>query len=128
MDEDDNGRITLRLEKENLQLIDAFLEQNPRFRNRSQLARDAVQTFIENVTQGGNTVALKVPAKVLEVIDHLVSEGYFNDRQDAVVQALREHFDAARIKEFEDHKTELQRAKGERVEVKMRGRDEVVSK
>jgi len=128
MDEDDNGRITLRLEKENLQLIDAFLEQNPRFRNRSQLARDAVQTFIENVTQGGNTVALKVPAKVLEVIDHLVSEGYFNDRQDAVVQALREHFDVARIKEFEEHKTELQKAKGERVEVKMRGRDEVVSK
>jgi len=128
MDEDDNGRITLRLEKENLRLIDAFLERNPQFRNRSQLARDAVQTFIENVTQGGNTVALKVPAKVLEVIDHLVSEGYFNDRQDAVVQALREHFDVARIKEFEEHKTELQKAKGERVEVKMRGRDEVVSK
>src|SRR3972149_7213659 len=128
MDEEDNGRITLRLEKENLQLIDAFLEQNPRFRNRSQLARDAVQTFIENVTQGGNTVALKVPAKVLEVIDHLVSEGYFNDRQDAVVQALREHFDAARIKEVEDHQTGTQKAKGERVEVKMRGRDEVVSK
>src|SRR3989337_2177610 len=111
MDADDNGRITLRLGKENLRRIDAFLEQNPQFRNRSQLARDAVQTFIENVTQGGNTVALKVPVKVLEVIDHLVSEGYFNDRQDAVVQALREHFDAARIKEFEDHKTELQRAK-----------------
>jgi Arc/MetJ-type ribon-helix-helix transcriptional regulator len=128
MDADDNGRITLRLEKENLRLIDAFLEQNPQFRNRSQLARDAVQTFIENVTQGGNTVALKVPVKVLEVIDHLVSEGYFNDRQDAVVQALREHYDAARIKGYVEHKTELQKAKGERVELKMGDRDEVVSK
>jgi Arc/MetJ-type ribon-helix-helix transcriptional regulator len=80
------------------------------------------------VTQGGNTVAAKVPARVLEVIDHLVLEGYFNDRQDAIVQALREHFDAARIKEFQDHKTELEKAKGERLELRMGGRDEVVTK
>ena len=128
MDENDDGRITLRLEKENLQLIDAFLDQNPQFRNRSQLCRDAVQAFIESVTQGGNSVTLKVPARVLEVIDHLVSDGYFNDRGDAIVQALREHFDAARIKEFQEHKTELQKAKGQHIELKMGDRDEVVSK
>ena len=129
MDDDDNGRITLRLEKENLQLIDAFLETHPDFRNRSQLCRDAVQSFIENVTQGGNTVTLRIPTKVLESIDHLVSNGYFNDRQDAVVEVLRERFaSAGTVKAYEEHKMELQKAKGERLEVKMGDREEVVSK
>ncbi|HKZ63880.1 MAG TPA: ribbon-helix-helix domain-containing protein [Thermoplasmata archaeon] len=128
MDEDENGRITLRLERENLALIDEFLEAHPAFRNRSQLCRDAVQSFIENVTQGGNTVAIKIPVRILEAIDHLVSDGYYNDREDAIVQALREHFNAAKLKEFQETKTELQKAKGEHIEVRMRGRDEVVSK
>ena len=129
MDDDDNGRITLRLEKENLQLIDAFLEAHPDFRNRSQLCRDAVQSFIENVTQGGNTVTLRIPTRVLESIDHLVSSGYFNDRQDAIVEVLRDTFaKAENLKAYEEHKTELQKAKGERMEVKMDGRDEVVTK
>ncbi|MEK6851345.1 MAG: hypothetical protein AABY30_02275 [Candidatus Thermoplasmatota archaeon] len=130
MDEsDDNGRITLRMEKENLQRIDEFLQAHREsYRNRSQLCRDAVQSFIENVTQGGNTVALKVPTRILEAIDHLVSDGYYNDREDAIVQALREHFNAAKLKEFQETKKELQKAKGEHIEVKMGDRDEVISK
>lgn len=128
MDEDENGRITLRLERENLQLIDAFLADHPDYRNRSQLCRDAVQSFIESVTQGGNTVAIKVPQRILEAIDHLVSDGYYNDREDAIVQALREHFTATRLKEFQETKKELQRAKGERIDLSMSDRDEVVSK
>ncbi len=128
MDEDENGRITLRLEGKNLQLIDEFLAANPNYRNRSQLCRDAVQTFIESVTQGGNTVAIKVPQRILEAIDHLVSDGYYNDREDAIVQALREHFNAQRLKEFQETKKELQKAKGERIELSMGDKDEVVSK
>jgi len=129
MDEDDdNGRITLRLEKDNLELIDGFLQTNPKFRNRSQLCREAVQAFIESATEGGNTVAIKVPTRILEAIDHLVSDGYYNDREDAIVQALREHFTAAKLKEFQETKTELQKAKGERIDVKVDGRDEVISK
>ncbi len=126
--DDESGRITLRLEKENLQRIDAFLESHPDFRNRSQLCRDAVQSFIENVTQGGNSVSLRIPVRILEAIDHLVSTGYFNDRQDAIVQALRAHFDTATLKAYEEHKTELQKAKGERIDLRIDGRDEVVSK
>jgi len=129
-DDDDNGRITLRLEKENLERIDAFLQSHKEsYRNRSQLCRDAVHTFIENVTQGGNTVSLRIPSKILESIDHLVSRGYFNDRQDAVVDIVREYFaQAETIKKFEAHRTELEKAKGERLEVKMGDRDEVISK
>jgi len=128
MDEDDNERITLRLEKENLELIDGFLQSNPKFRNRSQLCREAVQAFIESATEGGNVVSIKVPTRILEAIDHLVSDGYYNDREDAIVQALREHFTAAKLKEFQETKSELQKAKGERIEMKMGDRDEVISK
>ena len=126
--DDDNGRITLRLEKDNLQLIDEFLQVHPDYRNRSQLCRQAVQSFIESETQGGNTVSIKVPTRILEAIDHLVSDGYYNDREDAIVQALRDHFNAQRLKEFQETKKELQKAKGEHIEVKMGDRDEVISK
>jgi len=128
MDEDENGRITLRLERDNLALIDEFLEAHPDFRNRSQLCRKAVQSFIENVTQGGNSVTIEIPVRILEAIDHLVSDGYFNDRAEAIVQAVREHFNAAKLKEFQETKTELRKAKGEQIEVRMGDRDEVVSK
>ena len=40
---DENERITLRLEKENLELIDEFLKGSTSHGNRSQLVRDAVQ-------------------------------------------------------------------------------------
>jgi len=43
---DENERITLRLEKENLELIDAFLKGSTSHGNRSQLVRDAVQAYI----------------------------------------------------------------------------------
>lgn len=127
-EDDDNGRITLRLERDNLELIDSFLSSNPKFRNRSQLCREAVQAFIESATEGGNTVAIKVPSRILEAIDHLVSDGFYNDREDAIVQALREHFTAAKVKEFQETKTELQKAKGERIEVNTGDRSAVIPK
>ena len=46
---DDNERITLRLEKENLELIDGFLKENKSYDSRSQLVRDAVQSFIQGL-------------------------------------------------------------------------------
>ncbi len=126
MDESDDGRITLRLEKDNLDAIDEFLETHHDYRNRSQLCRDAVQAFIENRNQGGNTVALQVPTRILEAIDHLVSDGYYNDREDAIVEALREHFTAEKLKESQATNLELRKAKGEVIELaKADGKDTV---
>src|SRR2546428_2720627 len=58
---DENERITLRLERDNLELIDRFLADNPGYKNPSQLCPDAGQSFIEAVTPGGNTVQFRVP-------------------------------------------------------------------
>jgi len=97
---DENERITLRLERENLELIDQFLSTNPSYKNRSQLCRDAVQSFIESVTQGGNTVQIRVPRYYLELIDALVADGYFLSREHAIVRCVEEWFDKDRVKEI----------------------------
>ncbi|OGS48478.1 MAG: hypothetical protein A3K68_08035 [Euryarchaeota archaeon RBG_16_68_13] len=104
---DENERISLRLEKENLELIDGFLKNNPSYSNRSQLVRDAVASFIQMVRQGGDTVSLRVPRYFLELIDHLVAEGYFLSREHGIVRAVEEWFSAERVKEIRGHRQEI---------------------
>ena len=58
---DENERITLRLEKENLELIDGFLKENTSHGNRSQLVREAVQAYIQTIREGGDRVTIHVP-------------------------------------------------------------------
>src|SRR2546422_10377361 len=50
---DENERITLRLEKENLELIDASLQGGTSHGNRSQLVRDAVKAYIPTTPEDG---------------------------------------------------------------------------
>src|SRR2546429_7719237 len=58
---DENERITLRLEKENLEIIDAFLKGSTTHGNRSQLVRDAFQAYIQTIREGGHTVRISSP-------------------------------------------------------------------
>ncbi|HKZ22840.1 MAG TPA: hypothetical protein VJ224_00320 [Thermoplasmata archaeon] len=123
---DENERITLRLEKENLELIDHFLAANPNYKNRSQLCRDAVQSFIESVTMGGNTVQLRVPRRYLELIDHLVADGYFLSREHAVVRAIEEWFEKERVKEIDEHRREIDKITGKVMSVSTGEKDGVI--
>mgnify|MGYP001588821367 FL=1 len=123
---DENERITLRLEKENLELIDQFLAANPNYKNRSQLCRDAVQSFIESVTMGGNTVQLRVPRRYLELIDHLVADGYFLSREHAVVRAIEEWFEKERVKEIDEHRREIDKLTGKVMSVSTGEKDGVI--
>lgn len=109
---DENERITLRLEKENLELIDSFLDENKAYTNRSQLVRDAVQNFIQQVREGGNTVTLRIPRYFLELIDHLVGQGYFLSREHAIVRAIEEWFNTERVKEIDGHRREIDKTTG----------------
>jgi len=119
-------RITLRLEKENLERIDQFLNENPSFRSRSQLCRDALQSFIEIVTKGGNTVTVRIPRHYLELVDRLVADGYFLSREHAIVRAIEDWFSKDRLKNIEEHRTEIGKMTGKIVSVKMKDKDEVV--
>jgi len=114
---DENERITLRLEKENLELIDGFLDENRNYTNRSQLVRDAVQSFIRSVRAGGNAVTVRIPRHFLDLIDHLVSGGYFLDREHAIVRAIEGWFSADRVKEIQGHRQEMDKTTGKAVAV-----------
>ena len=123
---DENERITLRLEKENLELIDAFLKENRSFGSRSQLVRDAVQTFIQGLRGEGDTVSIRVPRYYLELIDRLVADGYFLSREHAIVRSIEEWFTRERVKEIQDHRQEIDKTTGKVVSVSDGAKDGVI--
>ena len=123
---DENERITLRLEKENLELIDGFLKENTSYGNRSQLVREAVQAYIQTVREGGNAVTLRIPRYYLDLIDRLVSDGYFLSREHAIVRSIEEWFTRDRVKEIQDHKQEVDKMTGKVVSVSTGDKDGVI--
>ena len=123
---DENERITLRLEKENLELIDGFLKENTSHGNRSALVREAVQAYIQTIREGGNTITIRVPRYYLDLVDRLVADGYFLSREHAVVRSIEEWFTRERVKEIQDHKQEVDKAIGKVVSVSTGDKDEVI--
>ena len=91
-------RITLRLEGEDLELIDDFIDGHPEISNRSQLARIALRAFIERDgrTQvdgnGRGEIVLKVPPAVRSIMEGMVEDGYYNSVEEMVVECLRKEF------------------------------------
>ena len=92
-------RITLRLEPEDLELIDEFVKKRPEFSNRSQLARVAIRSFIEGAENTpapedkGNRITIEVPKGILHVMKAMVKEeGFYNSVNDVILEALREKF------------------------------------
>jgi len=123
---DENERITLRLEKENLELIDAFLKENTSHGNRSQLVREAVQAYIQTIRDGGDRVTIRIPRYYLDLIDRLVADGYILSREHAIVRSIEEWFTRERVKEIQDHKQEVDKATGKVVSVSTGDKDGVI--
>jgi Arc/MetJ-type ribon-helix-helix transcriptional regulator len=123
---DENERITLRLEKENLELIDAFLKQNTSHGNRSQLVREAVQSYIQTLREGGDTITIRIPRYYLDLIDRLVADGYILSREHAIVRSIEEWFTRERVKEIQDHKQEVDKVTGKAISVSTGDRDGVI--
>ncbi len=109
---EENDRITLRLERENLAKIDAFIAANPQFGSRSHLCRIALQSFLEGREESEGGVRLKVPRVLMEYIDSLVDEGYFLDREHAVLRAVESYFSREKLKEINEHRKEIGKATG----------------
>ncbi|TLZ45368.1 MAG: hypothetical protein E6K19_02325 [Methanobacteriota archaeon] len=123
---DENERITLRLEKENLELIDGFLKENTSHGNRSQLVREAVQSYIQTIREGGHTVSIRIPRYYLELVDRLVADGYFLSREHAIVRSIEEWFTRERVKEIQDHKQEVDKVTGKVVSVSTGDKEGVI--
>lgn len=123
---DENERITLRLEKENLELIDAFLKENTSHGNRSQLVREAVQSYIQAIRTGGDTVTVRIPRYYLDLVDRLVADGYFLSREHAIVRSIEEWFTRERVREIQDHKQEVDKVTGKLVSVSTGDKEGVI--
>ena len=106
----DGERISLRLEQEDLRMLDGFLEEHPEFSNRSHLARLAIRAFIEQneapediaaarQPSKGNAVTVEVPALAYMTIESFIRAGVYNSMEDAVVECLRERFITREAKE-----------------------------
>src|SRR5216110_1455425 len=100
---DENERITLRLEKENLELIDAFLKENTSHGNRSQLVREAGEADIQASREGVDRVPSHVPRYSLDLNDRLVADGYLLNREHDIVRRIEEWFTRQRVKATQDH-------------------------
>lgn len=116
----DGERITLRLEPEDLELIDEFVKKRPEFSNRSQLARLAIRAFIEGAQgstasqERGARVTIEVPRAVLHILNTMVKEGYYNSIGGAIEETIRkefvakEHLEEAKKRAHESHKSTVE--------------------
>lgn len=122
----DAERITLRLERDNLEKIDTFLQAHRDYQSRSQLVREAVRTFVRAIEQRDDTVTVRVPWKYLELMDHLVAAGLYLDREHSVLRAIEAWFDAEGVKATQEHLKTVDRTTGKIVEVTDGQKDGVI--
>ena len=116
----DGERISLRLEKEDLELIDEFIEMTPEVANRSHLARIAIRAYIEGantrpVSGADNMITIEVPRAALRAIDVMVRDGIYKTMADAIEDCVRDSFitkeyaEEVKRRSFQEHMETLQK-------------------
>lgn len=99
----DGERISLRLEPEDLVLLDAFIEKHPEYSNRSNFARVALRAFIERLDGEPkaervipevkkNVLTVEIPRMAHETIMDSVRAGIYNSAEEAVVECVRDRY------------------------------------
>jgi len=96
-DANENERISLRLTPEELRLLDDFIVENDEFSNRSQVARAAIRSYVENrcakeEKRAPNEILVTLPQLVLETIRHLMEQGVYSSISEAVADCARHEF------------------------------------
>ncbi len=119
----DGERISLRLEPEDLSLIDDFLEDKPEYSSRSHLARVAIRSFIEGLQPAvhkkgeskKNVVTVEIPRAAFKTIESAVRAGIYNSVERAIEDCVREKFVSK--EHLEDIKKRVLESTRETVEV-----------
>ncbi len=115
-------RITLRVERENLEKMDEFLRDREDISNRSQLCRLALQNYLREAEKAADEVTFKVPTAYLDYIDEMVRLGYFPSREQALLRCVEGYFSRERIEEIDRHIEALGLAAGKSVAVYEEGK------
>lgn len=116
-----NERITIRLEKAEIEAVEDFVQSRKEFSNRSKLFRAAVKEYIENQlkVEPEEIVKLKLPRRILRTIDTLVNDGYFASREEAICSFVREYLTAEKVKAMKASAEELGKVAGEVVSAEL---------
>ncbi|MCJ2555678.1 MAG: ribbon-helix-helix domain-containing protein [Candidatus Thermoplasmatota archaeon] len=112
-----NERVTLRLEKDNLDRMDSFLQKSKEFSNRSQFLRVAVEAFIDHTEKTQEEISVKIPAKYLGYIDAMIRDGYFLSREYAVLRCIEEFLSPENVMRLGKHNETMGVASGKEVSV-----------
>jgi len=123
-----NERVTLRLEKDNLDRMDSFLQKSKDFSNRSQFLRVAVEAFIDRTEKTQEEITVKIPAKYLGYIDVLIKDGYFLSREYAVLRCIEEFLSPENVKRLDEHKKMMGVASGKEVSVDFGDKTELLER
>jgi Arc/MetJ-type ribon-helix-helix transcriptional regulator len=93
----DGERITLRLESEDLELIDRFIDESEEISNRSQLARIAIRSYIGGIkappsSGADNGIIVDVPRPALSAIHTFVRDGVYRSVAEAIESCVRDRY------------------------------------
>ncbi len=96
----DGERISLRLESEDLEILDEFIERHPEYSNRSNLARVAIREYIETSdginpktrSLGEHEVIVKLPKALYNALSTLVDKGFFDSIGEVIVDCARKEY------------------------------------
>lgn len=109
---DTNERITLRLDREILERIDAYLEGPSDYSSRSQLCRVALRRLLEALEGASGRVTAEIPGSYLDFLDALVRSGYFLSREHGVQRLVEEGLSRDRVRKILEHHESMGRASG----------------
>lgn len=111
----DGERISLRLESEDLEILDEFIERHPEYSNRSNLARVAIREYIETSdganpktrSLGEREVIIKLPKALYKALLTVVDEGFFDSIGEVVLDCTRKEYLNADAMKAAAHKAQI---------------------
>ncbi len=91
-------KISLRIEADELDRIDSYLEKHPEAGSRSLFIKNCIRERLDRDAQvleeppraGPNTITVTLPGRMMASLERLISEEYAVDYEDAVRYLLRE--------------------------------------
>ena len=105
--ENKDTKLTIRITESEVEEIDSFLKGNPRFSSRSEFIRFAALDYVaQNRIKilGPNEVSLKLDKIMEQTLAFAIREGFFNDRNDAIMEILNEARSSGLISKIIDAK------------------------
>ena len=89
-----NARITLRMDAQELDEIDDFLLRSLKFGSRSEFIRHAIMTYVDKSNKGllsEEGIKIQLDNRFMNITDDLIKSGLFKDMDDAINHILRQN-------------------------------------